>query len=251
MPQGSFGEIRAFNDFTGSYEDVTWSTTSVDLGGGWGVVSENEGTLNQIVDEPGGILEFLTDTGDNDNVALYAGPFKPSDGGVVMECRFKVADDLNFAVFAGFAETLAMDTPVTPAEYASTTMTYNGGGTVGLQYDLDGTTDDFRAASGDGGAVTGTLQNNTVATVDSPRANQTITADEWYVCRVEIGPSGRCDYWIAHDGDGFELVESITGAITTSDNFYALLMCENRAAAAHNFQVDYVYARGFRDWSAD
>jgi len=250
MPQGSFGEIRAFQDFTGSYEDVTWAATSVDLGGGWAMVSENEGTLNSIIDEPGGILEFLTDTADNDNVALFAGPFKPSDGGVVMECRFKVADDLNFAVFAGFAETLALDTPVMPAEYDSTTMTYNGGGTVGLQYDLDGTAGDFRAASGDGSAVTGTGKSGSVATVDSTRANQTITADEWYVCRIEIGPSGRCDYWIAHDGE-LEHVESITGAITTSDNFYALLMCENRAAAAHNFQVDYVYARGFRDWSAD
>ena len=250
MPQGSFGEIRAFQDFTGSYEDVTWAATSVDLGGGWAMVSENEGTLNSIIDEPGGILEFLTDTADNDSVALFAGPFKPSDGGVVMECRFKVADDLNFAVFAGFAETLALDTPVMPAEYDTVTMTYNGGGTVGLQYDLDGTVDDFRAASGDGSAVTGTGKSGSVATVDSTRANQTITADEWYVCRVEIGPSGRCDYWIAHDGE-LEHVESITGAITTSDNFYALLMCENRAAAAHNFQVDYVYARGFRDWSAD
>jgi hypothetical protein len=250
MPQGSFGEIRAFNDFTGSYEDVTWATTSVDLGGGWAMVSENEGTLNQIVDEPGGILEFLTDTADNDNVVLYAGPFKPSDGGVVMECRFKVADDLNFASFAGFAETLAMGTPVMPAEYASAVMTYNGGGTVGLQYDLDGGTDDFRAASGDGSTFSGTLSNGSAVTADSTRANQTITADEWYVCRIEIGPSGRCDYWIAHDGE-LELVASITGAITTSDLFYAVLMCENRAAAAHNFQVDYVYARGFRDWSAD
>jgi hypothetical protein len=250
MPQGSFGEIRAFTDFLSSMEDVTWaSNADLDLGGGWSMVSVNEGTIQQIVDETGGVIEFLTDTGDNDNVALFAGPFKPSDGGVVMECRFKVADDLNFAAFAGFAETLDKDTPVMPAEYASSAMTYNGGGTVGLQYDLDGSTDDFRAASGDGSTFSGTI-NGSAVTADSTRANQTITADEWYVCRIEIGPSGRCDYWIAHDSE-LELVASITGAITTSDLFYAVLMCENRASAAHNFQVDYVYARGFRDWSAD
>jgi len=252
MPRGNFGEIRAFNDFTGSYEDVTWASTSVDLGGGWGMVSENEGTLNQIVDEPGGILEFLTDTGDNDNVALYAGPFKPSDGGVVMEARFKVADDLNVAFFAGFTETLAMGTPVMPAEYATLTMAINGsGGVAGLQYDLDGNAPDvFRPASGDGGAVTGTNKNGTAITATTTTSSgQTVTLDKFVVARVEISPSGRIEYLLAADKE-LTLVESITGAITASDVFYAVLMCENRAAAAHNFQVDYVYARGFRDWTA-
>ena len=252
MPRGNFGEIRAFNDFTGIYEDVTWATSTVELGGGWGLYSVNEGTIQDVTDEEGGIIQLLTDTGDNDNCALVAGPFKPSNGGCAMEARFKVADDLNVAIFAGFSETMASGTPVMPAEFATATMSINGsGGVAGLQFDLDGTsTDYFRAASGDGGAVTGTNKNGTAITATTTTASgQTITADKFVVARVEIRPSGRIDYSLAADTE-LTQVESITGAITASDLFFAVLMLENREAAAKEFEVDYVYARGFRDWTA-
>ena len=251
MPRGNFGEIRAFNDFTGTYETVTWNAATVELGGGWGLYSVNEGTIQDVKDEEGGIIQLLTDTGDNDNAALVAGPFKPSSGGCVMEARFKVADDLNVAIFAGFMETLVVATPVMAAEYATATMSIAGsGGVAGLQYDLDGTTDFFRAASGDGGAVTGTNKSGTAITATTTTSSgQTVTADKFVVARVEISPSGRIDYLLAADKE-LTLVESITGAITASDLFYAVLMLENREAAAKEFEVDYVYARGFRDWTA-
>jgi len=251
MPRGNFGEIRAFNDFTGTYETVTWDAATVELGGGWGLYSVNEGTIQDVKDEEGGIIQLLTDTGDNDNAALVAGPFKPSSGGCVMEARFKVADDLNVAIFAGFMETMVVATPVMAAEYATATMSIAGsGGVAGLQYDLDGTTDFFRAASGDGGAVTGTNKNGTAITATTTtNSGQTVTADKFVVARVEISPSGRIDSLLAADKE-LTLVESITGAITASDLFYAVLMLENREAAAKEFEVDYVYARGFRDWTA-
>ena len=251
MPRGNFGEIRAFNDFTGTYETVTWDAATVELGGGWGLYSVKEGTIQDVKDEEGGIIQLLTDTGDNDNAALVAGPFKPSNGGCVMEARFKVADDLNVAIFAGFSETMSVATPVMAAEYATATMTINGsGGVAGLQYDLDGTTDFFRAASGDGGAVTGTNKSGTAITATTTtNSGQTVTADKFVVARVEISPSGRIDLSLAADKE-LTQVESITGAVTASDLFYAVLMLENREAAAKEFEVDYVYARGFRDWTA-
>ena len=252
MPRGNFGEIRAFNDFTGTYETVSWDAATAELGGGWGLYSVNEGTIQDVKDEEGGVIQLLTDTGDNDNAALVAGPFKPSNGGCVMEARFKVADDLNVAMFAGFMETMVLATPVMAAEYASTTMTINGsGGVAGLQYDLDGTNPDvFRPASGDGGAVTGTNKSGTAITATTTTSSgQTVTADAFVVARVEISPSGRIDYLLAADKE-LTLVESITGAVTASDLFYAVLMLENREAAAKEFEVDYVYARGFRDWTA-
>ena len=251
MPRGNFGEIRAFNDFTGTYETVTWDAATVELGGGWGLYSVNEGTIQDVKDEEGGIIQLLTDTGDNDNAALVAGPFKPSNGGCVMEARFKVADDLNVAIFAGFSETMSVATPVMPAEYATATMSINGsGGVAGLQYDMDGTTDFFRAASGDGGAVTGTNKSGTAITATTTtNSGQTVTADKFVVARVEISPSGRIDLSLAADKE-LTQVESITGAVTASDLFYAVLMLENREAAAKEFEVDYVYARGFRDWTA-
>ena len=251
MPRGNFGEIRAFNDFTGTYETVTWDAATVELGGGWGLYSVNEGTINDVKDEEGGIIQLLTDTGDNDNCALVAGPFKPSNGGAVMEARFKVADDLVVGIFAGFSETMVVATPVMPAEYATATMTINGsGGVAGLQYDNDGTTDFFRAASGDGGAVTGTNKDGTALTATTLTTSpQVVTADKFVVARVEISPNGRIDTYLSADKE-LTLVDSITGAVTASDLFYAVLMLENRQGAAKEFEVDYVYARGFRDWTA-
>ena len=252
MPRGNFGEIRAFNDFLGSFEDVTISANvDTDLNGGWAAVSVNEGSINKVLDEEGGIIHFATDTGDNDNIALFSGPYKPSNGGVVMEARFKVADDLVVGIFAGFTETLDKDTPVMPAEYATATMTINGsGGVAGLQYDNDGTTDFFRAASGDGGAVTGTNKDGTALTATTLTTSpQVVTADKFVVVRVEISPNGRIDTYLSADKE-LTLVDSITGAITASDVFHAGLMLENRQGAAKEFEVDYVYARGFRDWTA-
>jgi hypothetical protein len=251
MPRGNFGEIRAFNDFTGTYETVTWDAATVELGGGWGLYSVNEGTINDVKDEEGGIIQLITDTADNDNCALVAGPFKPSNGGAVMEARFKVADDLVVGIFAGFSETMVVATPVMPAEYATATMTINGtGGVAGLQYDNDGTTDFFRAASGDGGAVTGTNKDGTALTATTLTTSpQVVTADKFVVARVEISPNGRIDTYLSADKE-LTLVDSITGAVTASDLFYAVLMLENRQGAAKEFEVDYVYARGFRDWTA-
>lgn len=248
MPQGQFGRITAFNDFLGSLEDVTWAATSVDLGGGWQMVSVNEGTIQQVVDEPGGVVQFLTDTASADNVALISGPYRPADGGVVTEARYKVADDMaNTALFSGFSETLVLATPVMPAEFDTVTMTYNGtGGMAGFSFDSGGTTDDFRAVAGDGGAVSSNADAN------GTRANQTITADEYYITRTEIGPDGTARMYIAHDGkgkDGFFLVKEVATAVTPGDIFYAVHMCETRTTAALEFEVDYVWAQGYRDWS--
>ena len=76
-----------------------------------------------------------------------------------------------------------------------------------------------------------------------------MTADKFVVARAEISPSGRIDLSLAADKE-LTQVESITGAVNADDLFFAVLMLENREAAAKEFEVDYVYARGFRDWTA-
>lgn len=248
MPQGQFGRITALQDFNGSFEDVTWASTSTDLGEGWFMVSVNDGTIQKVVDEPGGVIQFLTAATDDDNVTLLSGPYRPTDGGVILEAYFKVADDMaNTALFIGFSETMVLATPVMPAEFATLTMTYNGtGGMVGFSYDSDATTNDFRALAGDGGAAASNADAN------GTRANQTITADEYYRVRVEIGPDGTGRCWMSHDGlgkDGMFLVKEIAIAINPDDLFYAVAMCEVRTGAALEFEVDLVFAEGARDWS--
>ena len=234
---GQFGKIRAFNDFIGPQGDLTWGTGVVELGGGVSFVSVNEGTVNDVADESGGVLQFLTDTGNDDNVCLLAGKFDPSQGGAVMEARFKVADDMGVGIFCGFSETMALDTPVVPAEFATATMTYNGsGGMVGAQYDDDGTTDDWRAVMGDGGAAVASSGNGI-------RANATVTADDWQLVRTELHPDGSGSVYV-----NGELVKQFDSGLTATDLFYAVLIVENRTAAAREVEVDYFYAEGARDW---
>lgn len=233
---GSFGRVRVFEDFLAPDAALTWGTAAQRLGQ-VGQVSVNEGSFAHTVDEPGGILAITTDTGDNDNCALYAGPFKPADGGCVIEARFKVNSASLAAIFCGFSETLDATTPVCPAEFSGTTLTINGsGGMVGMLYDPNATTDIWKAVAADAGAAaTGAPTNGATAVV----------ADQFDVVRVEIS---------ADKGDGKcylngKLVKKFSACVTTSDIQHAVLLVENRSAAARVMEVDYVFCEGGRDWT--
>jgi hypothetical protein len=254
---GSCGKIEVFSDFTGIYDSVAWGATNLvagdGLGGsGIGFASVNEGSFASTVDEPGGILAITTDTGDNDNAVLLAGPFRAADGQLTFEARFKHSSATTPAIFAGFSETMALDTPVMPAEFATATMTYNGsGGMVGWSFDIDATTNDWRALMGDGGAAVSGSANGT-------RANATTTADRWLVARVELGQDTSAKCWLSDVGHvsrpdsipELRLVKSFDAGLTATDLVYAVLMIENRTGAANVLEVDYFSACGYRDWSA-
>ena len=247
---GSIGKIEVYNDFLGIYDSVVWGATNLVSGdlGGFGFTSVNEGSFASTVDEPGGILAITTDTADNDNAALIAGKFKPADGLMVFETRFKYSN-VDTSIFVGFSETMALDTPVMPAEFATATMTYNGtGGMVGIQYDVDGTTDDFRAVMGDGGVAVSGSGNGI-------RANATVTADRWLTARVVMYPDTSAEVWLSDVGhvasNGLpylRLVKKFAAGLTATDLFYAVLMTENRSGNARVLEVDYVNVEAGRDW---
>lgn len=262
MVQSSRGVIRFENDFTAagvsSAAGVPLALNNV-LGGGVGLIGVNEGVIGATVDEDGGILAITTDTGDNDNQALWAGTFKPSSGGMWMESRFKIVDSVaatRAAVFCGFTETLALDTPVMPAETATTTTTYNGtGGMAGIVFDSDATTIAWRAVWGDGGAALASrTPTGTVGGAIGITANtQTVTADRWVVVRVEITQAGIARVYFGDIGsnDQLKLIGENTTALGTSDCFHAVLMIENRSGADENLEVDYFEGEGYRDWASD
>lgn len=242
------------SDFTGTYDSVAWGSANLvageGIGDGLGFTSVNEGSFASTVDEAGGILAITTDTGDNDNAALMAGKFAPRDGVMKLCARFKYSN-VDCAIFVGFTETLALDTPVMPAEFATATMTYNGtGGLVGFNYDVDGTTDDFRAVMGDGGAAISDSSNGIRASAD-------VTADQWIEVEVIVHDDGSALCWIGDasdvDANNFlnnRLVKHFkTGTLlTTTDLFYGVLMVENRSGNARVLEVDYFYGTAGRDW---
>lgn len=240
------GRRKFGSDFLGIYDSVVWGATNLvsgsSLGGDIGFCSVNEGTFASTVDEEGGILAITSDTGDDDNAVLLAGKFAPRNGLMIVEARFKYDSAALSSIFFGFTETMALGTPVMPAEFATATMTYNGtGGMVGFQYDGDGTTDDFRAVYGDGAAARSDSSNGI-------RASATITADQWFEARVIVNPNGTAECWFGDASDidsnnmpGLRLVKRFDAGtlLTTTDLFYAVLMIENRSAAARILEVDY------------
>lgn len=235
---------------TGLATAVVFGTGYVSVGN-VGLVSVNEGSLAWTIDEDGGILAITTDTGDDDNACLIAGRFRAA-----LECwteqRIKWNSATLGALFSGFSETMAFDTPVMPAEFATATMTYNGtGGMVGAQWDSDGTTDDWRACAGDAAAATGGAGNGV-------RANDALVADEWFIIRIELHDDGNATVYVGHKGDGLDKIattDAVQGrsfngpVVTRTDQMYAVCMCENRSAAARVLEVDYFAASGVRDWT--
>lgn len=245
------GKVYAGSDFTGGVPDGAWTATGLGaLPGGLAFTSVNEGSFAQTVDEACGILAVTTDTADDDNFALFAHGGAPRDGKMVMRARFKYSN-VDCAIFVGFAETLSATTPVMPAEFATATMTYNPGGMVGFNYDVDGTTDDFRAVMGDGSAAISDSGNGT-------RVNATLTADNYFEAEVILNEDGSAECWFGdkghpngdNTGNKLRLIKRFsTGTLLTpTDVFYAVLMIENRSGNARVLEVDYFWAEFGRDW---
>ncbi|MCR4341032.1 MAG: hypothetical protein NUW01_14215 [Gemmatimonadaceae bacterium] len=270
MPQGEKSDINFWNDFTGMISTHVPAAEGDDLGGGVALIGVNEGSYTYLADEPGGVIHITTDTGDNDNHALVAGVFQPAQGGIQMTVRFKLADlaATNAAFWAGFTETLALDTPVMPSKRATATTTYTGsGGMLGVMFDSDSTILELFAVAGDGGAAIATKdKNGTVGDADGIQitgalgvySSKTIlTADRWYIVRVEIAENGKGRiYFGGYDGGAsdkqrMELVAENTTALGTTDNFHAVALVENRAGGAEVLEADYFGGHGNRDWSAN
>ena len=275
MAQGSFGMITAWNDFTGFPGGIVTvpDASGEYLGGGWGLIGVNEGVILHTVDEPGGILDITTDVGDDDNNAIYAGVFQPNDGGMEMEVRFKIPDSVaatRAAVFVGFTETLNKDTPVMPFERATATNTFNGtGGIIGIGFDSDSTILEFFAVAGDvavGLTSTDAQGNATDATgVQLVTGTETtavpggtiLTADRWYIVRVEVDPNGVGRVYLGDYDGGDSLTKTLrlvltnTAPLGAGDNFHAVAMIENRSGANERLEVDYAWAKGGRDWASN
>jgi len=207
-------------------------------------------TYAATVDESGGLLALGTGASDDDNALIRSGPFSPRDGKMVLRARFKYDALTTIAVFCGFAETLDTTTPVVPQEFATATMTYNPGGSVGISYDTDGTTDDFRAGMGDGGAAISDSAQGT-------RANATLTADLFFEAEIILNEDGSAEVWFGDSGhvdsSGFMRNRMIkrysTGTLLTpTDLFFAVLMIETRTTAASTLEIDYFTGEAGRDW---
>ena len=243
---GTIGSGKNYfgSDFVGANGSAAVLDASIQA---FGVGTE---TYAATTNEAGGILAGGTAGGDNDNFVLRAGPFSPRDGKMTVRARFKYSN-VDCAVWFGFTETLDSGTPVMPSEFDTVSMTYRGsGGMIGINYDADGTTDDFRAVMGDGSAAISDSSNGI-------RASATLTADRWFEAEVILNEDGSGEVWLGHSGavsslliNKLSLVKRFSTAtlLTNTDLFFACLMIEERSGNARTLEVDYFYGEAGRDW---
>lgn len=272
MPvQSSFGKLSFNEDFLGigatfQIADATAGTIYNEIG-----LIAVSGTVDvaYTVDEPNGVASFDGGGGAADGVVLYSAPMQPNLNGTQwVEARFKNASATDFRAFIGFQSTLNQAEPVNPFTLSTVTLTANNAGeAVGFYTDAAATTDDFRfmsssAGSADtaarvrvGDAVKG-LTGQATTTLGSlgVRAGVTLTADSWYIARVEIDPDGSVRGYFGHSSmskaNGLQLVATLEAG-TVSASTITFPVCHLLATSTGDpiAEVDYFRGGGNRDWT--
>src|SRR3990167_6047966 len=260
--QDEFGRIGFFEDFGGyaatvSIADATAGTQYNDI-----TLIAVSGATDFIltVDESGGVASFSGAAGAGDGIALVGMPMVPSSNGTIrMGARFKGASATDLRVFVGWAETVAMAEPVNPFTLSGTTLTSNdAGNAVGFYTDTSANTDDFRfhysldGTEDTSAALSAAIDGSTTLGALGIRASCTLTADSWYVARVEIDPDGACTGWFGGPGmanqNGLSRVARMTGGAFDKDALvYPVLYLLAASTGDPLLECDYFWAKGNRD----
>lgn len=256
---GEFGTVGVGDgsDFGGRYGDLVVCTATMLIESGIGFMSVGTPTFADKVDISGGWISCVTSNSSGDNVFLQGAPIILQEGGGEMECRFQIHTPTTSAVFVGYCQTLSSTTPVLPATFSTTTMTYTGtGAMMGLLADSNATTNDFRALMGTGGAAADGSGNGI-------RANATMTADKNFVARIRWFQDGGGECWLADPGHtdraGVEILRLVkrwpgteqgrSAPVSLTSVMFPILALETRSAATKALYVDYFRYRSFRNWA--
>lgn len=262
--QDEFGRIGFFEDFggygaTASIADATAGTRYNDI---TVIAMSGQTELFFTVDESGGVVSANGAGGAADGIAFVGAPMIPSSNGTIrMGARFKGASATDLRVFVGWQETVLMSEPVEPFTLNGTTLTSNdGGNAVGFYADTTASTDDFRFhASLDGvelttAALSAALDGSTTLGALGIRANCTLTADSWYVARVEIDVAGNAEGWFG--GPGMANQKGLTrvarmksGSIDQTALVFPVLILVAASTGDPLLECDYFWAKGNRDWT--
>lgn len=271
--QDEFGRIGTFEDFIRPFEDT--DTTIVDADGLMFndtliVAISGDVTVNATVDEPNGVIAFSGAGGAGDGIVLLQSPMRPDrNGTIVTGGRVKSANTTtDFRFFGGFASTADRDETVIPFSLSGTTLTANNAGeAVGFYFDTAATTDDIRFMASSAGVAD---TSATVAIGDKVkgvntagattlgslgiRAGATITADKWFVYRIEMDTDGTVRGYFGEENmnvAGPVLVATLrSGTMTTTSMYFPFLAMIDVSTGDVLHEVDYFYSKGYRYWGA-
>jgi hypothetical protein len=263
MIQGSRGKIRIFEDFCGvgaasTLSDATAGTRWNDL---TMVAVSGDVAVTHTVDEGGGVIAFSGAAGAADGVAITSSPLIPSaNGTIIIEARAKVSAATDYRFFCGFQQTVSLSETVNPFTLSGTTLTANAAGeVVGFYYDTGATTDDFRFMAGSNSSA------STAAALDyalggattlgslGVRCNATLTADRWFIARVEIDTDGTArgyfgDETMANTNGMTHIATLRSGDLSTTTAYFPILQLLEESTGDPTHELDYILIEGNRDW---
>ena len=261
--QGSRGRIDVFEDFHGigaafTISDATAGTRYNDL---CMVAVSGDVAADYTVDEPGGVISFSGAAGAADGVAIFGSPMIPGTcGTMVVEARAKVSAATDYRFFCGFQQTVSLSETVNPYTLSGTTLTANAAGeVVGFYYDTQATTDDFRFMAGANSAASTSaaldyaLGGATTLGSLGVRCNATLTADRWFIARVEIDTDGTArgyfgDETMANVNGLTHIATLRAGDLSTTATYYPILQLLEQSTGDPTHELDYFHFKGNRDW---
>lgn len=263
--QGSYGKINIFEDFNGigaafTISDATAGTRYNDL---CMVAVSGDVAADYTVDESGGVINFSGAAGAADGVAIFGSPMIPaSNGTMVTGGRAKVSSAADYRFFAGFQQTVSLSETVNPYTLSGTTLTANAAGeVVGFYYDTQATTDDFRfmaganSAASTSAALSYALGGATTLGSLGVRTNTTLTADRWFLWRVEIDADGTArgyfgDATMANQNGLTHIATLKAGDLSTTATYYPIVQLLEQSTGDPTHELDYFFATGNRTWAA-
>lgn len=265
--QSTYGKLAFNEDFLGigataAIADATAGTRYNDIGL---IAISGQTDLDYTVDEPNGVISFTGAGGAADGIVLYSAPMRPDRNGTIwMESRFKNASATDWRAFIGFQSTLNQAEAVNPFTLSGTTLTANNAGeAVGFYTDTTATTDDFRFMSSTAGvadttaALSYALAGHSGLTLGAlgVRANATLTADSYYIARVEMDPDGAVRGYFGHESmantTGLTLVASLkAGPMTITSLYFPVVHLLAASTGDPLAECDYFRGGGNRWWGA-
>lgn len=261
--QSQFRKIRVFEDFQGVPAAATISDATA--GTRWNDVTliaiSGDVDLTHTVDEGGGILAISGAAGAGDGLVITTSPMRPDENGtMVIEVRCKNSSATDFRFFCGFQETVSLSETVNPYTLSGTTLTANAAGEVaGFYLDTAATTDDFRFMAGanssasTGAALDYALGGATTLGSLGVRSNATLTADRWFIARVELDPDGTCRGYFGDETmakvTGLTHIATLrTGELSATAVYYPIVQLLASSTGDPTAEIDYFYAAGNRYW---
>lgn len=219
--------VRQYDDFLGDVLADEWNTR---------VGTDPQCTAFAVLtNQARGLLQGIT--GDDaaasmavNGVQIEGGTnWVPSTHGLVFEARARTGAITDICFFIGLTDqNSALEMPFT---YSGTTLTSNATDAVGVLFDTDATTDNWKLV-GVANDVDATVQDAGVAPVGG-------TFEIW---KIVVSSTGQATFY----RNGATIGSTMTGAVSTEVALCPVIAAFSRAAAQKFINVDYIDVRGLR-----